>query len=171
MLSERAGVTIMGKRHRKKRHPNHRRVKIHRNYSVEEIASLFGIHKNTVRAWVKAGLPTCDGKRPTLILGPDLAAFIQARRESKKQPCRPGEIYCVRCRAPKCPAGDMADYQPITGKTGNLTAICPDCESIMNRRVSLANLEQVRGKLDITFPQALQRVSESNEPTVNSDLR
>jgi len=65
----------------------------------------------------------------------------------------------------------MADYQPITEKLGNLTAICPDCESMMNRRVSLAKLGQVRGKLDITFPQALQRVSESNEPTVNSDLR
>jgi hypothetical protein len=65
----------------------------------------------------------------------------------------------------------MADYQPVTEQLGNLTAICPDCESMMNRRVSLANLELVRGKLDIKFPQALQRVSESNEPTVNSDLR
>ena len=160
MLSERAGVTIMGKRHRKKRHPNHRRVKIHRNYSVEEIASLFGIHKNTVRAWVKAGLPTCDGKRPTLILGPDLAAFIQARRESKKQPCRPGEIYCVRCRAPKVPAGDMAECLPLTEKLGNLRAICPDCYSWMYRRVSMAKLEQVRGKIEITYPQALRRISE-----------
>ena len=40
-----------------KRHPNHRQVKIHHNYTVEEIASLFGIHKNTVREWIKAGLP------------------------------------------------------------------------------------------------------------------
>ena len=40
----------------RKRHPNPRLVKIHRNYTVEEIATLFGIHKNTVRDWVKAGL-------------------------------------------------------------------------------------------------------------------
>ena len=50
-----------------KRHPNHRHVKIHRSYTVEEIAGLFGIHKNTVRRWVKAGLPTSDDKRPMLI--------------------------------------------------------------------------------------------------------
>jgi len=154
-----------------KRHPNHRRVKIHRSYTVEEIASLFGVHKNTVRAWVKAGLPTCDDKRPMLILGHDLTAFLQARRVKNKQTCRPGEIYCVRCRAPKSPAADMADYLPVTEELGNLIAICPDCNSIMNRRVSLAKLGQVRGKMDITFPQALRHVSESNQPTVNSDLR
>ncbi|MEO7863683.1 MAG: helix-turn-helix domain-containing protein, partial [Nitrospirales bacterium] len=39
------------------RHPNPRLVKIHRNYTVEEIANLFGIRRNTVREWVKRGLP------------------------------------------------------------------------------------------------------------------
>jgi hypothetical protein len=155
----------------RKRHPNHRRVKVHRSYTVEEIAGLFGIHKNTVRAWVKAGLPTCDNKRPVLILGRDLIAFLQARRAKNKQPCRPGEIYCVRCRSPKSPAGDMADYLPVTETIGNLIAICPDCNSIMNRRVNLAKLGLVQGKMDISFPQALRRVSESNQPTVNSDLK
>jgi hypothetical protein len=153
------------------RHPNHRLVKIHRSYTVEEIARLFDTHKNTVRRWVKDdGLPTCDGKRPMLILGPDLAAFLQVRRTKNKRTCQPGEIYCVRCRAPKSPLGDYADYLTITEKTGNLTAICPDCNSIMYRCVSLAKLEQVRGKLEITFPQALRRISESNQPTVNSAL-
>jgi hypothetical protein len=155
----------------KKRYPNHRLAKIHRNYTVEEVARLFGSHKNTVRRWVKDGLPIYDGKRPILILGHDLAAFLRARRASKKQPCQPGEIYCVRCRSPKVPAGEMADYQPVTEKIGNLMAICPDCGSYMNRRVSLAKLGQVRGKMEITFPQALQRINESNQLSVNSDLR
>lgn len=153
-----------------KRHPNHRLVKIHRSYTVEEIAKLFSIHKNTVREWVKVGLPISDDRRPMLILGHDLAAFLQARRVKNKQTCQPGEIYCVRCRTPKAPAADMAEYQPITEKFGNLIAICPDCNSIMNRRVSMAKLGQVRGEMDITFPQALRHIGESNQPTVNSDL-
>ena len=155
----------------RKRHPNYRLVKIHRSYTVEEVAALFCIHKNTVRAWVKAGLPTSDNKRPMLILGRDLAVFLQARRVKNKQPCQPGKIYCVRCRAPKFPAGDMAEYHPVTEKLGNLIAICPDCNSIMNRRVNLTKLGQVRGKMDITFPQALQHIVERTRPTVNSDLR
>jgi hypothetical protein len=35
-----------------------------------EVASLFGVHKNTVREWVKRGLPTNDDRRPMLILEP-----------------------------------------------------------------------------------------------------
>ena len=44
-----------------RRGPNYRLVKIHRNYTVEEAARMFGIHKNTVRAWIEAGLPVCKG--------------------------------------------------------------------------------------------------------------
>jgi len=87
----------------KKRHPNHRLVKIHRAYIVEEIASLFGMHKNTVRHWIKDGLNTIDDKRPMLILGHVLVEFLKARRVKNKQPCKPGELYCVRCRAPETP--------------------------------------------------------------------
>ncbi len=152
------------------RHPNHRLAKIHRNYTVEEVAALFGVHRNTVREWIKRDLPTVDRKRPMLILGCDLAAFLQARRSKNKRPCQPGEIYCVRCRAPRNPAGDMADYQPVTATLGNLVGICPCCDSMMYRRVNLAKLEQVRGKLDITMPQAGRHIVESTGASVNRDL-
>ena len=155
----------------RKRHPNPRLAKIHRNYSVDEVATLFGIHKNTVREWVKRGLPTNDGRRPMLILGRDLVAFLSARRAKNKRTCLPGEIYCVRCRAPRAPAGEMVDYLPVTATLGNLAAICSTCETMMYRRVSLARLEQVRGNLDITMTQALEHIGESAQPTVNSDLR
>jgi hypothetical protein len=154
-----------------KRQPNHRLVKIHRSYTVEEIADLFRLHKNTVRHWVKDGLATIDNKRPMLILGHVLEAFLQTRRSKNKQRCKPGELYCVRCRAPKSPAGDMAEYYPITEKFGNLVAICPDCDAIMNRRVSLAKIEQIRGKMEFSFPEAVQRLIDRASPTVNSDLR
>ena len=58
----------------------------------------------------------------------------------------------------------------MTEAQGNLVAICPDCETIIYRRVSLAKLAQIRGKLDITFPQALRHLSESLKPSVNSDF-
>jgi hypothetical protein len=154
-----------------KRHPNHRLVKIHRSYTVEEIARLLAHHKNTVRGWIKDGLPTIDGRRPTMILGPELIAFLKARRAKNKRTCKPGEIYCLRCRGPKCPAGDMAEYLPMNEKAGNLRAICPDCDSFMHRCVNMAKLGQVLGRIDVTFPQALRRLDDRSQPTVNSDLR
>src|SRR6266852_3323482 len=94
------------------RHPNPRLAKIHRSYTVEEIARLLNVHKNTVRAWLKQGLSTIDRQKPTLILGSVLARFLQDRRQSRRKRCAPGEIYCVKCRAPVHPAGEMADYLP-----------------------------------------------------------
>ena len=153
-----------------KRHPNHRLVKIHRNYTVEEAASLFGVHRNTVRAWVKHGLPTIDRKRPMLILGRELAEFLHARRVKNKQPCQPGELYCVRCHVPRTPAGDMAEYRASTSVLGNLIGICPCCECRMYRRVNPAKLDQVRGSLEITLPERQSRLDEGSQPSVNSDF-
>jgi excisionase family DNA binding protein len=153
-----------------KRHPNPRLAKIHRNYTVEEAAGVFGVHRNTVREWVKRGLPTSDDRRPMLILGADLVAFLRAQRVKNKRTCQPGEMYCVRCRAPRAPAGEMADYEPLTATQGNLIGMCPACKAMMYRRISLARIEQVRGKLKVTLPQALPHIDESAQPSVNSDL-
>ena len=135
-------------------HPNYRLAKIHRNYTVDEVAKLFGVHRNTVREWVRRGLPTNDDKRPMLILGRDLYTFLHERRLKSKQPCGPGQLYCVRCRVAQTPAENMAEYQPLGITFGNLVGICPCCESMMYRRVSLANLSEVGGTLDVAGEKA-----------------
>lgn len=151
--------------------PNPQRAKIHRNYDVAETARLCRVHRNTVRQWIKQGLPVCDDRRPLIVLGSDLRAFLQTKRTRNKCPCGPGRLYCVRCRTPKVPAGNMADYLPSTSTGGMLAAICPDCGSMMYRRVSLAKLTSARGAMEITVTQAHSRIGESIPPSVNSDFR
>ena len=154
-----------------KRLPNPHRVKIHRNYTVEEAARLLKKHKNTVRSWIKEGLPTIDDRRPKLILGRDLFDFLKAKRIKNKRPCKPGEMYCVRCRTPRAPAENMVEYQPKTESLGNLFGICPDCGTGMNRNVNPAKLAQIRGQMEITLPEGVQRIIDIEQPPVNSDFR
>jgi hypothetical protein len=149
---------------------NPRRVKLHRNYTVGEAAMLFRVHKNTVRGWLKSGLPPIDGRRPILILGRQLARFLHARREYTRRRCRPGQFYCFRCRAPRASAAQKADYLPITASSGNLRAICSECGTRMYRRVSLRKLALAVGDLQVLLPQAQQCIVEGLEPSVNCDL-
>ena len=142
------------------RRPNPRLIKIHHSYTVEELAAALRVHKNTVRNWIKGGLPIIDGGRPALVHGADARAFLYARRVTSKQPCAPGELYCVHCRSPKSPAAGIADYIPLTPSSGNLRRICPECESLIHRRVALARLDTVRGELEVAFPQGRQRIRE-----------
>jgi len=152
------------------RNPNHRLVKIHRSYTVEEVALLFDKHTNTIRAWLKEGLQPIDDRRPTLIHGRELALFLQQRRLSGKRPCPPGHMYCFKCRSPRRPDGGLVDYLPMNDTAGNARAICPECGTFMHRRVALSKLSSFGAGLDIAFPQAGRRVSETASPTANCDL-
>ncbi len=131
-------------------------AKIHRNYTVEEAGHLFSVHKNTVRSWLKDGLIVNDNKRPTLILGSELRVYLQSRRSKNKQKCKPSELYCLRCRSPQLPAGNMVDYEPVNCRSGRLIALCSTCGGIINKYFSIANLWQIQEKLDITLPKALK---------------
>ena len=148
---------------------NIRRVKIHRTYTPSEVAKLLGVHNHTVGRWIVSGLPLIERKRPYLIHGADLRAFLAAR-QPRKQPLRAGEMYCLRCRAPKRPAGDMADLVPRSATTGTLIGICPTCVGIMHRAVSLGTIEHARGDLSVALRMAQQRLNDSSDGIPNVGL-
>ncbi len=151
------------------RHPNPHLAKIHRNYSVEEVSLLLTIHKNTVRHWLRLGLASIDDQRPTLIRGQELRRFLAERRTRAKRPCGPGRIYCLPCRAPKVPAGKIAECIQIGDTTGTLQGICPDCNRMIYRRVNPQKIGAVRGDLDLTFTQAEARIEDTTKPNVKCD--
>jgi excisionase family DNA binding protein len=149
---------------------NYRRVKIHRTYTIAEVAALLGAHKHTVRRWIAAGLSTTDAKRPLLIHGAELRAFLKAR-EPIKQKCRPGEFYCLSCKAPKRPAFGMAQYTPSAPSRGLLSGSCSTCGRPIYRTVSLAAIDQKLGGLKVAMPIAERRISDISPSLSNVDLR
>lgn len=145
-------------------------VKINRNYTFEELAAVFGVHKNTVSAWVKNGLPCLKERRPFLILGGDAKLYLQGQRAGKKQRCKPNELFCMRCKTPTRPAESFVEYLPLSATKGRLTGFCERCECVMNKFVRYDSLERYSAFFDLSKPKALERVNDSNNPLLNSDL-
>lgn len=153
-----------------KRYPNYRLVKIHHNYSAEDIARLFGKHKNTVRAWLKDGLKAIDETRPVLVHGQVLAAFLKARRTAGKRPSPPGHLYCFKCREPKPPSEGVVIVQAISDRVSNVSAVCPTCGGTMYRRARNHRLKEFGADLDGTLPKAASRISAATNPSLNCDF-
>ena len=145
------------------------RAKLHRSYTVEEVARLFGVHRNTVRAWLRCGLTSIDGGRPVLIQGRTLRAFLEARRTAAKRPCPPGRLYCFKCREPRAPALAMADFIPREAGAGNLRALCEVCGSAMNRRTGFEAIQHVLPSVELRIMQATSRIAECAAPSVKRD--
>lgn len=118
------------------------RAKIHRSYTVEEASNLFGVHKNTVRAWIKDGLLVCDNLRPTLILGSELRHYLKNKQQFRKRKCKPYEMYCLSCKAPKRPVDDQVELLTLGSLTGRLIGRCPSCNKQINRFCSTNKLSQ-----------------------------
>lgn len=126
-----------------------RRVKRYRTYTVEEIAEALGVHLNTVRNWLRSGLNPIDTRRPILIRAEVLIAFLQGRSRKGKVNCAPNEFFCVHCKSPKVPAGELAEYRAMTPMSGMLSGICPSCERMIYRRTGVSGLELIRQVLDV----------------------
>jgi hypothetical protein len=137
---------------------NWRRVKTTRAYTYEEAAKRLGVHKNTVKTWVGKGLEILDGEKPHLIRGVALRTFLDNRRKISKCKCAVGQLFCLKCRKPQYPGGDMLEYHPINLLSGNLMGICPVCSTFMFRRCALAKIDAVRGRGAVSFPHGPKRI-------------
>lgn len=141
------------------RRVNPRLIKLHRTYSVEEAARTLGVHKNSVRSWIKSGLPTIDKARPVLMLGRDLRQFLEKQRKARKRPTPLGLIYCFKCREHSKPAMGMVEYILFTSTTGNLQALCETCGTVMNRRARQDSLPTIMPGLAVQIRQAPSRIN------------
>lgn len=142
-----------------------RGLSIHRNYEIAQVADLIGAHPQTIRGWIASGLlPACAAKRPILIVGDDLLAFLRSREARNKRRLAPNQFYCLRCRDARDAAGNLADFEPRTATAGRLVAICGKCEAMVYRTVRADRLEATAPDLQVTLRSAAASLNDPANP-------
>jgi hypothetical protein len=143
---------------------NPNKVKINRSYSYEELAAVCGVHKNTVATWVNNGLPCLKEMRPYLILGADAREYLQMQRQTKKQICKPNELFCMRCKKPTQTVDNRAQYFPLTATKGRLSGLCCTCNGVVNKFVGYADLSKYALIFDLATSRGLEHIKDTNNP-------
>lgn len=119
-----------------------RRVKLHRSYTLEQLAENLGVTVGTIRRWCKLGLPGLTDSRPFLIQGRDFKAFHAAKLSLKKTKLAPFEVYCLGCQSARMPTAGLVDCEPMEAARVRIMAICPTCERMTRRIIRRQDLRK-----------------------------
>src|SRR5690606_17853209 len=119
-----------------------------------------GVAKVTVRRWLASGaLPDVSDRKPALIRGIDLIAFLKGRKPPRQR-CRPDQLYCFRCRVPREPAFGEVEILSRNATGGNMRALCSTCTAVMHKRVRLASFDTLRTEWGLTVTQVHEHIDE-----------
>lgn len=126
---------------------NLRKIVSKRCYTTEEIAELFEVHVQTVRAWRKDGMqPIEKTTSPYLFLGSAVRAFLAKELSNQKVKLSENEFYCLRCNKAVTPSTTSIIDRNITIGRGKqsifLTGTCPKCETPLRRFATKEQLEK-----------------------------
>lgn len=153
----------------KRRTYNTRLIKRDYCYRVEEVAELFGLHVQAVRRWLRDGLRRIDDRRPILIHGSDLIAFLDERQSKRKCRCAAGELYCCRCRMPRRPRSCLVRIELETDSRLLLSGECVECAAAMRQIGSVRKLDLYRSTFVVQM-KASTRIDGRSEPSVMCHL-
>lgn len=153
----------------KKRKYNARRISLKISYSVQEVAELFGIHKNAALNWIKAGLKIIDQKKPYLINGAELVEFLNTRQKKRKHKCKPDEFYCFKCRLPRRPLPGSILITLRNVHRLKISAKCSDCLTNVFKDGSVKKRDEIeQNYAAVSHP--LEHIIGCKEVSINSDI-
>ena len=153
---------------KRKRTYNVRLIKATWPYSVQEIAELFGLHKNAVLRWLREGLTVDRQQRPFLIRGDDLARFLTARQTARRRKCAETEFFCFKCHVPRPAFLGIADIVMESPTRMRVTALCAICSTPVNKMQAPRNLPKIRSNFEIQQMSG-EHLADCTERSLNSD--
>ena len=115
---------------------NTKRIKADYTYSVYQIAELYSVDVQTVRRWIRdEGLQRIEGMRPHGVHSSELRRFIEKRNGKRKKPCKPYQIFCMKCQEQKQPQNGSAIAEHLPNGSIRINAKCNTCNTKMFRTV------------------------------------
>ena len=126
-----------------RRKHNLSRIKQDVTYDFHEISLLLDVSKGTVRHWEKEGLPVMKFRRPYLVKGSELKAFLSKRQSRIKHTCKEHEIYCLSCKVPRCAWENAVDVKAVNEKKLMLSGICSTCDRSLSKIQPMKNLPHI----------------------------
>lgn len=141
------------------------------SYTIVEICTLLKpqkLHEQTVRSWIKEGLPICYYGKPILINGAALIVFLQNKKVNLKQPrkLKTNEFLCLKCNQPVTPQ----DNNITTEQQGNVIiahATCPHCQKTILRNYSISTLDTLYRTFNVN---GIPRLCVSEIPSDNTNI-
>lgn len=115
-------------------------------YDIDDICHLYqkyNLHPQTVRQWIKAGLPIIDSGKPALIYGSDLKEFLGKSNQSNKCKTDFEQIFCFKCKEGKSPYRKQVQLEHTKGFV-KAKAHCQGCKSTMYKSYKLDDLSKLK---------------------------
>ena len=155
---------------KKKRTYNTNLIKGTLSYSTNEMAKRFNIHKRTVQEWYRAGLPRIDSRKPSLVLGADLKAFLKTRLNKTKSKCLKNELYCLKCKAPQQSRDNAVEIRFLSKTRLMILGVCAQCNTKTNKVNSTKNLTEISKIFAIQQIHNRDLIG-SDIPSFNTDIQ
>ena len=138
-------------------------LKRHVTYTAPQLADKLKVNIASVRRWCQQGLQPITRRRPFLFLGADVADWLRGR-EPPRTRLRPGELYCVACRAPRFPADRVVDLEPLSETSINFVGTCPVSGHRMRRSVRISEIADKLGVCTLASEGETMTMVQSREP-------
>ena len=114
-------------------------------YTLDEVGNLVGRSEKTIRTFIKEGLKTIDNKRPFLIRGYDLVAFLKQKNLKNRHSTNTDEMFCMKCREARTPKSKQICIQSHECASFLCaSALCPVCGTLMNKPYSIARFGELK---------------------------
>ncbi|MBL0320176.1 MAG: hypothetical protein IPP74_12945 [Alphaproteobacteria bacterium] len=142
-------------------------IKYWYSYDLDEICQLYSdhrLHKQTVRRWIKEGLPTIDKHTPGLVYGSQLKKFLGKQNQMNKCSTAYEQFYCFKCRDARNPYKKQVQLE-FRNLSLQLKAVCRDCKSPMNKGYKLDDLQKLKS---LFYVVDVLELYDSTSPTVNA---